>query len=106
MKNFLTLFAITGLIASTSTMVISCEEKNPNIVKIYDYNGKLVDKVDKTTIKGWYCFGIQSNNSSYLIIRFKNGEEESLKEYGELAGEVDWWNIYLFKLIWDIDIEL
>ncbi len=106
MKKFLGLFAITGLIASTSTMAISCEEKNPNIVKIYDYNGKLVEKVDKTTIKGWYIFGIQSSNSSYLVIRFKNAEEDSFKEYGELAGQVDWWNTYLFKLIWDIDLEL
>ncbi|ALD66656.1 Vmc-like lipoprotein signal peptide domain-containing protein [Spiroplasma cantharicola] len=106
MKKFLSLFAIMGLSASTSTIVVSCGEKDPNIVKIYDYNGKLVDKIDKSIVKGWTCIGIGQKDSSYLVITFIDGQEEYKKEYGLLAGEVDWWNVYLFKLIWNVDIEI
>ncbi|WP_338984318.1 lipoprotein [Spiroplasma endosymbiont of Diplazon laetatorius] len=101
MKKLLSLFGAVSLISVSSAVVISCTDKNTNMVEIRDMRNNYVDTVDKTTVKDFKLFGgIQGSTDIDLQLFFKDGTQKS---YVNLIGTKEWFNKYLNKLIFNIE---
>ncbi|WP_338985638.1 lipoprotein [Spiroplasma endosymbiont of Diplazon laetatorius] len=102
MKKLLSLFGAVSLISISGAVVVSCSDKNTNMVEIRDMRNNYVDTVDKTQVKKFEITGgIQGGTLVYLEIWFKN---ETKKNYSNLNGTKDWFNKYLNKLFFNIEI--
>lgn len=101
MKKLLSLFGSMTMLIIPSITIVSCTDKNINMVEIRDMRNNYVDTVDKTLVKDFSITGgINGGTLVYLEIYFIDG---SKKDYDNLKGTKDWFNKYLNKLFFNID---
>ncbi|WP_338984947.1 lipoprotein [Spiroplasma endosymbiont of Diplazon laetatorius] len=101
MKKLLSLFGAISLVPVSSAVVVSCTDKNTNMVEIRDMRNNYVDTVDKTTVKDFQVTGGINGSLVFLELYFK---DETKKNYPDLTGTNEWFNKYLNKLLFDIEV--